>query len=402
MVGTLPFNNHSLAIFVATAVMVGLSIIAVLMRCFVRLYLVRAFGWDDVLMLVALALFMALSALCMMGSKVGVGHRVEDFPDLKTLQDALKVWWLGQMLYLWASAVSKIAIAVALLRLAVRRLHRFILWANCVVIVIIGLVFWLVLLFDCNPVSYFWERTNFLKQGTCLSTHVLLIIAYTYSCVTIICDFTLGILPVFLVWRLQMNKRTKLALMGIFGLGAIASVAVVIRLPYLKHYSDIDFLYSTYQIAVWSVIETGLAIIAGSLITLRPLFRWFLDHSSPSSYHDDDRTPAEGGKHPLSTLTANASKPGYEDPKFWRPDLDDLGTVTTSITAPLGRSRQDSEAALSPILPSPSHRKNSVSVQQSFRVTKDEREPAYAQGFTEGYMAGFNARYNGFQYELGH
>lgn len=166
------------------------------------------------------------------------------------------------MLYLWASAVSKIAIAVALLRLAVRRLHRFILWATCTVIVIIGLVFWLVLLFDCKPVSYFWERTNFLKQGTCLSTHVLLIIAYTYSCLTIVCDFTLGILPVFLVWGLQMNKRTKLALMGIFGLGAMyatnsmetgdqtnnsysASVAVVIRLPYLKHYSDIDFLCSS-------------------------------------------------------------------------------------------------------------------------------------------------------------
>ncbi|KAL4939134.1 hypothetical protein BDV06DRAFT_225322 [Aspergillus oleicola] len=399
MEGTLPFNGRSLTIFMVTAVMVALSIIAVIMRCFVRLYLVRAFGWDDALMLVALALFMALSALCMLGSKAGVGHKVADFTGLDSLQNALKIWWLGQMLYLWASAVSKIAIAVALLRLAVRRLHRFILWATCTVIVIIGLVFWLVLLFDCKPVNYFWERTNILKQGTCLSTDVLLIIAYAYSSLTIVCDFTLGILPVFLVWRLQMNRRTKMALMGIFGLGAIASVAVVIRLPYLKHYADVDFLYSTYQIAIWSVIETGLAIIAGSLITLRPLFRWFLDHSSPSSYHDD-RTPAEGGKHPLSTLTANASKPGYEDPKYWRPDLDDVNTVTTSISAPLERSRQDSEA-FSPILPPPNHRKNSVSVQQSFRVTKDEREPGYDRGFTEGYMAGFDASYNRFRYELG-
>lgn len=51
---TLPLVGHSLAIFVVAAVMVSLSIVAVLMRCFVRLFLVRAFGWDDGLMVIAL------------------------------------------------------------------------------------------------------------------------------------------------------------------------------------------------------------------------------------------------------------------------------------------------------------------------------------------------------------
>lgn len=51
---TLPLVGHSLAIFAVAAVMVSLSIVAVLMRCFVRLFLVRAFGWDDGLMVIAL------------------------------------------------------------------------------------------------------------------------------------------------------------------------------------------------------------------------------------------------------------------------------------------------------------------------------------------------------------
>ncbi|KAL4931462.1 uncharacterized protein BDV17DRAFT_289002 [Aspergillus undulatus] len=400
----LPLVDRSLAIFVVSAVMVGLSIIAVSMRCFVRLHIVRAFGWDDALMLMALALFMALSALCMMGSYAGVGHKMADFPNLRSLQQALKLWWLGQMLYLWASAVSKVAIALALLRLAVRRHHRFILWAICVVIVVIGMVFWLVLLFDCQPVEYFWERTNIFKTGKCLSTDILLIIAYTYSSLTIVCDVTLGILPVFLVWPLQMTRRTKLALMGILSLGAVASIAVVIRLPYLKYYSDVDFLYSTYQIAIWSVIETGLAIIAGSLITLRPLFRWFLDNNS--SYRN--RRRAQGGKHALSTLTANASNPGYEDPKHWRPDLEDnsTNTVITSVSSPgappLARSRQES-IPVSPILPPPQRRKDSVTVEQSFKMsdqTVQQAEPGYDRGFTDGYVAAFNARYGGFQFDL--
>lgn len=34
-----------------------------------------------------------------------------------------------------------------------------------------------------------------------------------------------------------------------------------------------DFLYATVDIAIWSDIEQGLAITAGSLATLRPLYR---------------------------------------------------------------------------------------------------------------------------------
>ncbi|KAL4863304.1 hypothetical protein BDV12DRAFT_206644 [Aspergillus spectabilis] len=375
MEGTLPLVDRSLAIFVVSAVMIGLSIVVVSMRCFVRLYVVRAFGWDDGLMVVALSLFIALSVLCMLGPVAGIGHKLADFESLASLQRALLLWWLGQMLYIWASAVSKIAIALALLRLTVRRIHRIILWGICAVIIIIGLVFWLILLLDCQPISYFWERMDISKQGTCLSVDVLLIIAYIYSSLTIVCDVALGILPACLIWGLQMTQRTKIALCGILSLGAVASVAVVMRLPYLKNYADLDFLYSTYQIAIWSIMETGLAIIAGSLITLRPLFRWFLDGSS--SYRRNrrsgrsGRSGRDGKKYALTTLTANASKPGSQEPRYWRPDLtpeDNTSVVVTSISSPVGRSHVDSsQEDLNPA--GASRHKNKVSVHQTFELS---------------------------------
>lgn len=125
------------------------------------------------------------------------------------------------MLYLWASAVAKVSIALALLRLTVRQAHRIILWTIIGVVTAIGLMFWLVLLFDCHPISYFWLRLEPTHSGTCLSIDTLLAIAYLYSAITIFCDLTLGILPVFLIWRLQMNGRTKVALGVILSLGAM-------------------------------------------------------------------------------------------------------------------------------------------------------------------------------------
>ncbi|PWY85540.1 pectinesterase precursor [Aspergillus eucalypticola CBS 122712] len=351
---TLPLVGHSLAIFIVSSVTVGLAIIAVALRCFVRLYILRAFGWDDALMVAALALFISLSVLCMIGTEAGVGHALADFESislksmnpsdsLHAVQYAMIYWWLGQMLYLWASAVAKVAIALALLRLAVRPLHRYILWSVIGTVVCIGLVFWLILLLDCLPIGYFWGQINPLESGNCLSTDILLIIAYTYSSLTMVCDFTLGIFPAALIWGLHMSPRTKVALGAILGLGAIASVAVVIRLPYLKHYADADFLYSTYQIAIWSVMETGLAIIAGSLITLRPLFRWFLDGSS--SYRLDRphcvrRGACIAGGYGLSSSTPKKSVT-KDEVNCWRPDLLSVDNshahgVITSVSTPLG------------------------------------------------------------------
>lgn len=53
-----------------------------------------------------------------------------------------------------------------------------------------------------------------------------------------------------------------------------ASVATVIRVTYAKELVDQDeYLYNFYDLAVWSTVECGMALIASSLATLKPLFR---------------------------------------------------------------------------------------------------------------------------------
>lgn len=50
----MPLEGRGLAIFVMSAIFMFITIVTVSLRCFVRSFIVRAFGWDDVLMLVAL------------------------------------------------------------------------------------------------------------------------------------------------------------------------------------------------------------------------------------------------------------------------------------------------------------------------------------------------------------
>jgi hypothetical protein len=47
-------DSRSNAILIVTAVFLGISLGSVILRCFVRTRVVRAFGWDDIIMLLAM------------------------------------------------------------------------------------------------------------------------------------------------------------------------------------------------------------------------------------------------------------------------------------------------------------------------------------------------------------
>ncbi|KAL3496790.1 hypothetical protein BJX62DRAFT_63132 [Aspergillus germanicus] len=237
-------EGSSLSIFVVTLVFLIISFISVALRCFVRLRLVRAFGWDDALMVLAMALNI-LFALCgLIGACHGLGRKMVDFEhkaDYATeIETALFWWWLGQTSYVITCVVAKVSIALALLRLTVAKIHKMILWGVIGVSIVVGLVFWFMLTLQCHPVDYFWHRLT--SKGTCLDTDYILDIAYLYSVTATICDFILGLLPIVLVWKLHMNFKTKAALAGILSMGCIASAAVIVRIPFLHYYKDPDFL----------------------------------------------------------------------------------------------------------------------------------------------------------------
>lgn len=122
--------------------------------------------------------------------------------------------------------------------------------------IIVGLLFFFFTIFQCSPVDLFWNR--YTETGSCIDVHILITIGYVYSVGAALTDLTIGLLPVFLIWNLRMNRRTKMAIVGILSIGCMfvlsaitggllliaysASAAVIIRAPYLKNYKDRQFL----------------------------------------------------------------------------------------------------------------------------------------------------------------
>lgn len=134
---------------------------------------------------------------------------------------------------------SKISIGIFLIRIIVEKVHLWLIYVALLINVMSGLAFFLVTLLQCQPVSYFWDKS---QDGTCISAGVIVALTYVYSVFNIICDFIFALLPIVIIQGLNMNKKLKIAIIPLLSMGCIASSAVVVRLAYVESFRDKEFL----------------------------------------------------------------------------------------------------------------------------------------------------------------
>jgi hypothetical protein len=184
----------------------------------------------------------------------GTGRHHRDLP-IEGVYTARHCWWFCYLFYCCATILSKISIGCFLLRIAVRKLHTYIIYAAMLVSVAAGGTFFFVTLFQCNPISFFWNKS---QNGTCVNDDIIIALGFLYSSFAIITDFTFALLPAFLIAGLQLKRRTKYALIPLLAMGCMyvwilatmdnadcilsASLAVVARLPFVSRLKSDDFL----------------------------------------------------------------------------------------------------------------------------------------------------------------
>ncbi|KAK8039792.1 Satratoxin biosynthesis SC1 cluster protein 4 [Apiospora rasikravindrae] len=259
-----------LAIDIAFAI---LALTACVLRVFTRTFMVKAFGVDDILMVISTAFFLVYASFSMAGTHFGTGHHHKDL-QVSNIQAAMKCWWMCYLTYTCSMITSKISIGLFLLRIAAKKIHQHIIYGAMTISVISGMAFFFVTLFQCNPSPYFWNRYVPGEPGSCVPSDVIIGLGFLYTSFSLISDFTFALLPAVLIWDLKLKQRTKFAIIPLLAMGCVASCAVVARYPYMPRLREVDdFLWATVDIAIWSTVEQGLAITAGSLATLRPLFK---------------------------------------------------------------------------------------------------------------------------------
>ncbi|KAJ0421335.1 hypothetical protein BJY00DRAFT_111145 [Aspergillus carlsbadensis] len=233
--------DRAAAVRGVAAAFLALSSIAVFLRCYVRLRIVKAFGWDDGFMILAM-LFYIMYCGCMIGGGIwGTGRHLTDITP-KQATVAMEYWFLCEVAYTISSILAKVSVCIFLLRVMPFPCHRAALYTVTTLVVTTGIVFFVLLVAQCSPVSFFWTRMSGDTSGRCRYIDVIAIMFYVFSVASALFDLTVGLLPIILVHKLQMNIQTKAAVVGLLGMACVASIAVIVRMPYVGTIRATDFL----------------------------------------------------------------------------------------------------------------------------------------------------------------
>lgn len=117
-----------------------------------------------------------------------------------------------------ALGLTKMAILAFYLKVFPNDGFRKICWATVGVCMIMIPVTSLFTMFYCTPVSYTWKGWTGLEEGHCLSFNTF---AWVQTSFNIVLDTFILVIPLPLLWRLNMGKRKKVLLMLMFSVGIL-------------------------------------------------------------------------------------------------------------------------------------------------------------------------------------
>ncbi|KAF1975454.1 hypothetical protein BU23DRAFT_458233 [Bimuria novae-zelandiae CBS 107.79] len=293
-----PIDNDGPRILGVVLAITIFALITMVARLFVRVKLIRNVGWDDYCMSFAMLLCITGACIVIPQVRLGAGRHVGNIPP-KDFQIAFKLNFVTQPIYLIAICVVKLSVGFFLLRIAILPLYRRAIQGIMAFMGFYTLGCFFTVMFQCTNLAVQWDPS---VKGTCWSASTIRGLSYTNVACNIITDLLFAVvIPIPMLWQLQMNRRQKTSIIGVLGLGIFATAAAIVKLSFLPYYGrEGDWLWDSRNITIWTVLECCVGIIAGNLPCLKPLFRTVLG----STYGRGSRAKTAG----TGTSTTPASR----------------------------------------------------------------------------------------------
>ena len=204
----------------------------------------------------------------------GVGCHINVVPP-ERLKELYTIFELETITYLLAIPLAKLSILSLCYRI-----FRSNLWfrRTCYILFVMiagyGFGSFLTALFRCHPVGAAWSSPA-LGNASCLS---IVKIQVVVGWINITTDVALMVLPMPVLWSLNMPWQKKAGVVIVFATGAaVVGVSVARQLVLYKSLNglDKDTTWSAVLTHILFTLELNIAIICGCLPTMQPLFRRF-------------------------------------------------------------------------------------------------------------------------------
>ncbi|KAL8420944.1 hypothetical protein RB596_001931 [Gaeumannomyces avenae] len=272
----------------STVAVTVMALIVVALRVYVKFKHSGGLAIEDYLMVLAVIVLVSEIGLVIPQVFAGAGRHIEYIaPD--NFVRAMFYNFATQPIVLAALGLARLSVCFFLLRFAQSRPVKWIIHIAAVITALLTVVGIVQTLTQCTPMAFTWDKS--IVGGQCVSQTYLVISSYVSSSLSCTVDFVLAALPIPMLRNVQLPRRVKFAVIGILSLGFFTVAAAITKTVALTKWGLLgDYLWDTADITIWFTAEIAVAIIAGSIPCLKPLFKRIL--ASTRRYGSGSKPPS--------------------------------------------------------------------------------------------------------------
>ncbi|KAK0739922.1 major facilitator superfamily domain-containing protein [Apiosordaria backusii] len=287
------------AVLAVTAATLILASVFVAARMVSRIGIVRRFGADDYIMVLAWLITLFLSLSIIFGTKKGLGRHGKNIEDWE-LPGLRMCEYVFSILYNPALMATKSSVLVFYLRLAknTQKILRMASWGVLGVVNLAGVILTFMNIFQCNPVAAAWDvNVNPIRCIPLLTEFIC------SAPVNVTTDLAILALPIPVLTSMRLPPRQKIILILTFSLGIFVTIVDVVRIYYLQKAIDVtalssssnrnamfgqspSFSWNASLSLMWSAVEVNVGITCACVPTLKPLIVRIL----PAMLYDPNAT----------------------------------------------------------------------------------------------------------------
>ncbi|KAF2793898.1 hypothetical protein K505DRAFT_194204, partial [Melanomma pulvis-pyrius CBS 109.77] len=235
----------------------------VAIRLYIRIQMMKKIQWDDRLLVIGTLFSIVAVAFNITMVSHGAGRHQNNLTTGEVAQ-ILRFNTLFTAMHIPCVCLIKTSILIFVLRVQNSKWVAGLIYALLALTILVGLGTSIFIWFQCVPFDAVW---NPLVKGKCISRKVYGKVGVFHGVIYSTLDLVLTMLPVIVLWNVQLKKRIKVGICFLLSLGLGATAFNIMRVVYHNQLASEDVTYDLWIIDVAAQMEQNICIVAACIPT---------------------------------------------------------------------------------------------------------------------------------------
>ncbi|CAI6342060.1 unnamed protein product [Periconia digitata] len=348
--GTITRDNHGSYVIIATWIFACISTLFVAVRVALRTWTSRHFGPDSALIVIALLFAIAQGICDSEAVRSGLGRHYDTLNGTER-PSYNRTIFASEILSVFVFVLVKLSMMALIAQITPSHTMAMISRWFTVFTILWGIAYVFSASFQCGarvPMRAF--------ENACVDHGGLL---YTHGVINILTDAFIALLPIFIVWKVQIPKQKRILVMGLFWVRILVCIAAGIRLGTLEPYlskNDVSWYY--LWPTMWNQITIHLSIITACVPSIKPFFdalqSSLIDSGIPRNYKSNNSIELRPWKSSYKTYGSRSSRK-------LQSSLGGLG-ITSTVHNEIGVGAADDQTSTASLTNNVIHQQRDVDV----------------------------------------